>query len=383
MPSLQTSIDYCNAVRTAARGRPTRYPYAVYSVLASRFRHRLGPRFHSLFNLADVPRDRWDDYLADDRLRRMLCTINPFAVREIVIDKLAFHDHCVEHSLATIPVICALQGNDGSRPESVATVETQDEWCDRLKSAPDRLFVKLIDGTWGIDAFVAQRSGEQWHYAGNSGSAASFHDFLKQREQSVGRKRGWIVQPLIETHHGLRAISSSHALPTIRLNTCLVEGIPRLLFGVLRIPVGNNITDNFSHGASGNIIAPIDLATGRLGKARGSVSKRWPDIVDIPVHPDTGNPIEGFCIPMWEDVLTLLEQAQKSLPALRTLGWDVAITDDGPLIVEANATYDVDLIQVAHRRGVRSQMEEAFPGWFGVGSAGPGSPDTGKTEIAT
>ncbi len=363
MPLSKTLLGYLNAVHTAAHGRPTRYPYAVYSVLASRLQHGLGPRYHSLFNLADIPRDQWDDYMADDRLRPVLLSMNQFDARVVTIDKLAFHDHCVAHSLPTIPVICAVN-YDGSFPESLATVETAEQWCDRLEKAPDQLFVKLIDGTWGIDAFVAQRKDNQWHYAGNSGSAVTFFDFLKQREQSVGRKMGWIVQPLIEADESLKAITSPRALPTIRVNTCLVDGQARLLFAALRIPVGDNFTDNFSHGASGNIIAPIDMDTGRLGKASGSLSKRWPNIVDVPVHPDTGVTIEGQSIAMWNDVLDLVERGQKSLPALSTLGWDITVTDNGPLIVETNATYDVDLIQVAHRRGVGPQLKEAFPSWF-------------------
>jgi glutathione synthase/RimK-type ligase-like ATP-grasp enzyme len=78
------------------------------------------------------------------------------------------------------------------------------------------------------------------------------------------------------------------------------------------------------------------------------------------VHPDTGNVIEGFRIPMWAEVVELLERGQRSLPDLRTLGWDIAVTDDGPLIVETNATYDIDIVQVAYQRGVRSDIEEVF-----------------------
>lgn len=168
------------------------------------------------------------------------------------------------------------------------------------------------------------------------------------------------MQPLVEAHQKLKSISSGSALPTIRANTCFIEGVPRLLFAVLRIPVGDNVTDNFSHGASGNVIAPIDLKTGILGPCRGSASREWPQIVGVSVHPDTGNSIEGFQIPMWDQILEVLEQGQKSLPDLKTLGWDIAVTDSGPLIVETNATYDIDIVQVAYQRGVRSEMEELF-----------------------
>lgn len=363
MRSIKTLRDYVNAVRTAAGGKIFRYPQALHSVMLSRLRYGLGPRFHSLYNLIDVPQERWHEYLVDQRLRTVLRSINPTALREVVYDKLAFYDHCVTHSLPTIPILCAVQSREGESPKSVFSVQNESEWCIRLEKAPEKLFVKLIDGTGGVDAFVAIRQGDGWSYGGNQGSASAFYAFLKARKQHVGSNRGWIVQPVIETHQGLRQIASPNALPTIRANTYLINGAPTLLFAALRIPVGANVTDNFGHGSTGNVTAPIDTKTGKLGVCRGSVNRNWPEIVEVLAHPDTGILIKGFQIPMWGEVLDLLEKAQKSLPALRTLGWDIAITDSGPLIVEANATYDIDIIQVAYQKGVRPQIEEVFSSW--------------------
>jgi hypothetical protein len=271
MPSLRAVSDYINAVNTAARRRLFRYPYAIYSVLSCRFRYGLGPKFHSLFNLGGLPRERWNDYLENDRLRAVLRLINQPAGREVVNDKLLFHAHCVAHSLPTIPVICAIQGRDSNHPETDVIAMTEREWCDRLDVSPDRLFIKPIDGTWGRGAFVAKRLAQQWKYEENLGSAAMLHASLKRR---MDGKRGWMVQPLIEAHQSLRSITSSQALPTIRANTCIVEGEPRLLYAMLRIPVGANVTDNFAHGTTGNIVAPIDIDSGRLGKCRGSASTK-------------------------------------------------------------------------------------------------------------
>lgn len=289
-------------------------------------------------------------------MHEKLRSINQPTAREVANDKLAFYDHCLAHSLPTIPVICAIQG-EGNHPKSSIAVETEKAWCERLNTAPDRLFVKPIDGARGKGSFVAERRKELWHYAGNYGSAAALYAFLIQRMRG---KRGWMVQPLVKTHQNLQSVTSFRALPTIRANTCLVDGVSRLLFAVLRIPVGDNVIDNFAHGTTGNLIAPIDIDTGRLIKCRGSANKRWPNMVDVSVHPDTGNVIEGYHIPMWAEIMQLLERAQGSLPNLRTLGWDVAVTDEGPLIVETNATYDIDIIQVAYQRGVRSDIEGVF-----------------------
>jgi len=294
----------------------------------------------------DVPKEQWNDYLLDKKGRTILKQINPPTDRELVNDKFAFYRHCIASDLAVIPTLCVIDKNAINPDKADVVVNSKKEWEKKLQDTDDKLFIKLIDGTYGIDAFSTYRINQQWHYCGEIGTAADLYEFTIQR---LGARRGWVVQPLIRAHGEFDQITSSNALCTIRAVTRLVDGITQVLYAVLRIPVGDNITDNFSHGTSGNIIAPIDLKTGKLGICRGSVSRVWPNIVEVEMHPDTGNPILGFKVPLWDDVLSLLDHAQRSFQALKTLGWDIAVTDKGPIIVEANSTYDVDIIQVSHQ----------------------------------
>jgi hypothetical protein len=114
--------------------------------------------------------------------------------------------------------------------------------------------------------------------------------------------------------------------------------------------------DNFERGALGNLIAPIDQYTGRLGRAFGSRSSRWPVFFSTDTHPDTGARITGFEIPYWEEAMELVREAQRKLCEIPTLGWDVAIMPEGPMLIEANWNYATEMMQVTHRRGVRSEL---------------------------
>ena len=53
-------------------------------------------------------------------------------------------------------------------------------------------------------------------------------------------------------------------------------------------------------------------------------------------HPITGVPIVGFKIPHYKKIIDLIKEAGKVVPQVRYVGWDVAIGEDGPMIIEGN-----------------------------------------------
>lgn len=171
-----------------------------------------------------------------------------------------------------------------------------------------------------------------------------------------------LVQPRVRPARALGAIMSAHGLGTVRAVTWLDGDRPRLLVACLRIPVGERDADNFLCGASGNLVAAIDAASGRLTSVLGSRRRDWPDIVEVERHPDTGQRIAGFEVPQWSALLDLVTTAQRAFPGLPSIGWDVAITDQGPLLIEGNGRYDVDILQLAHDRGLRPLLDAALRG---------------------
>jgi hypothetical protein len=101
---------------------------------------------------------------------------------------------------------------------------------------------------------------------------------------------------------------------------------------------------------AGGIAAPVDLATGRLGRATDlgvRVDSAW-----HARHPVTGAPIEGRILPLWPEALELVKRAHDLIGDRVVVGWDVAILDDGPCLIEGNGKPDVDLIQRPHRAGL-------------------------------
>jgi glutathione synthase/RimK-type ligase-like ATP-grasp enzyme len=120
---------------------------------------------------------------------------------------------------------------------------------------------------------------------------------------------------------------------------------------VWKIPVGNNVTDNFHHGSSGNRLAAIDITSGRVLRVIKGVGF---DLAEAPRHPDTSFDLQGMSLPHWQEALALLRAGARSLPGLRYQHWDVAFSDRGPVALEVNL-YDpggTDISQLTYRRGM-------------------------------
>lgn len=346
------AASFWSAVRSASKGTPLESPRIAFGVAYARARYRISPLYYSLYRFNRIPFHQWSDYLTDYRIRPPLERISK-GFHILARNKALFADHCIEQGLPTVPIICVF--GEGTVPfhGQFRFVPDVDRWEKVLAEAPSMLFAKPVDGAHGEGALAARRNGENWDFANQTGSAADLYRYCMDKP---GKGNGWILQPTIEPHPSLADIMPGKSLGTIRALTYLDAHGPHLLLPVLRIPGAGSITDNFSGGRAGNLVAQIDLETGKLGTARYSVSRDWPRIVDLDAHPDTGGRISGRVIPGWSEVRALLLRAQALTPQLRTIGWDVAVTTEGPVLVEANTRYAIDLLQVAYDRGIRRDL---------------------------
>ena len=78
------------------------------------------------------------------------------------------------------------------------------------------------------------------------------------------------------------------------------------------------------------------------------------------VHPYTGNPIQGFQFPYWEEAMDMVKQAAGKIEGMAYIGWDVAFTPDGPKIVEGNNFPGHDIYQLPEHTPDRIGMMPKF-----------------------
>lgn len=168
-------------------------------------------------------------------------------------------------------------------------------------------------------------------------SVESLYDYLKKKKLDL-------IEDCIQQHPKMDKLNPS-SVNTIRIITVTWQGVTDIVAAVLRIGVGNHV-DNFS---AGGIAAPIDIATGEIYQS--AVSKTGSLTYEI--HPITHEKIKGFTIPYWDEVINIVEETSKIIPEVRTVGWDIAITKDGPELVEGNDNWNKDSFQLPYREGRR------------------------------
>jgi hypothetical protein len=115
---------------------------------------------------------------------------------------------------------------------------------------------------------------------------------------------------------------------------------PFLARAVQRMGVSATVpVDNFT---AGGIVAPIDLASGRLGLGfrRSGGAHRFTH------HPESGAEIAGRSLPCWNAIQETVLRAASSLPIFCYVGWDVFVDAAGRVIIgEGNGRMPVDMLQ--------------------------------------
>ena len=118
---------------------------------------------------------------------------------------------------------------------------------------------------------------------------------------------------------------------------------------------GGSFVDN---AGSGGILANVDLKTGVL------YTNGWDEFCNEYItHPQSGMTIKGFQLPEWDRLIETVKEMAMCLPSLGYIGWDMAHTDQGWVVIEANAAGQF-VSQIADQRGIKRDIEEQLKGVF-------------------
>ena len=171
---------------------------------------------------------------------------------------------------------------------------------------------------------------------------AVFDDIVKRNEFSI-------LEEWIEQHKILNDVYGE-AINCLRIITVYKNGETFFLAGGVTWGNGKKIANASASG----IVSPVEFDTGMLKKPAGDFSGNVYE-----KHPITGADLLNIQLPFWKEILDMLREASAEIPEVAYIGWDIAITPDGPILIEGNTTpgyryYQIP-VHMTEKKGNREQ----------------------------
>lgn len=158
----------------------------------------------------------------------------------------------------------------------------------------------------------------------------------KKTYKKLMKEKLFLVEEVVEQIDEMKKLNPN-SVNTIRIITLNENDKCTIIVASLRI--GNkNIIDNFN---GGGMVVPINMKTHTIEfpavDRNGRVYHK---------HPVTKTSIVGFKIPQFDEVEKLVLEASKMIPQVAYIGWDVALSINGPCLIEGNEFPSHDLYQL-------------------------------------
>ena len=152
----------------------------------------------------------------------------------------------------------------------------------------------------------------------------------------------YVHTKIIEQHKEINKIHDK-SVNTLRIVSLITsENHPEIISVFMRFGVGNSVVDNAS---SGGFVVGVNIDEGTL-KDTGHYLSDYGG-AKIKKHPDSGFIFEGFKVPYFKEACEEVLKGVKVIPD-RFIGWDVAITPNGPIIVEANSSPHLQISNIVN-----------------------------------
>lgn len=223
-----------------------------------------------------------------------------------------------------------------------------------LRGLDGPVFGKPVDSRWSLGTASLDGYRADTDSVILLGSGEAGVDVFADQVMGFADK-GYLFQERLEPHPEVARLAGP-AIGTVRLLTGNLGGKRELLDCVWKIVAGGNVADNFWR--DGNMLGALDPETGEVTRVVRGIAV---DAVEVETHPDTGKALKGFRLPDWESLKETCLKAAATFPPLCLQGWDVALSDRGPVLFEVEGDGGgAQMTQHAQGRGLLDDDFVAF-----------------------
>lgn len=250
----------------------------------------------------------------------------------LIDDKIIFHDLMTHYGL---PVPTRYFTFRGGEFRNGAELMTDKEVDAVIKTIDDeRIYVKRFTGgaASGVSIFTKIEKGKYVDADNELVSASMIRN--KYAGQDFFFEKQLIQEPILSQFN-------PDTVNTIRVLTYK----NKVVSAAVRFGGKGSFVDNT---AKGGVAVSLDIHTGMLG----NYGMREYDLNHYTEHPDSHIKFADTVVTQWPEVKKLVEKTVKYLPYYNSVGFDVATTNDGPVIIEINTGAGVYLSQMGKEEGI-------------------------------
>lgn len=152
---------------------------------------------------------------------------------------------------------------------------------------------------------------------------------------SLITKKQFLVEDCIVQHPKMSNIYPN-AVNTLRIVTVTKNNKVNIMFRSIRMGNDGNVVDNFNHGGLFTTIDENGIIRKPAVDKKGNIYSN---------HPYTNTKLVDFEVPLFDKAIEYVKSMAISIPEVGYVGWDIAITENGPVVVEANPFPGHDIYQ--------------------------------------
>lgn len=278
------------------------------------------PAGYFQYRLYERPRREWPDFIFPQEASVWLnhpARPAGTAGRAALADKAGFAAALAARGLSAVPTL--------RRVERGATVPETELFAGRsLFLKPNSahamrgcLELRHNATTDGYLLLGLDLAGQPCEHAGRPAITASLTELFS--------REAYLLQPVLANHPDLRATLAVERLVTLRVVTVRTADAAALLYAVLEVPEHDTGTWQFAN---------VDVAAGMIEPSRNP----WSTLAS---RPDLLAPALGTGVPAWPRCRELALAAHQLSPDVPMVGWDLAVTPDGPVLIEGNPGWNV------------------------------------------
>lgn len=266
--------------------------------------------------------------------------------RVLADDKFLFSTLLESQGFPVAKILATYNYAPNRRAHAIRSLNTTEDLTSFLTNGVAYpLFGKPIAANYGSGCFGVNALDRVTHHVTlANGETVTIEQFVAKLQAYLD---GYMFQERLRPHRATREIFGNR-LATARVVVLLAPRGAGILRACCYIPTGTNMTNHFHSGRTGNLLAGINLADGRIERVikRPGLHEEY-----LEHHPDTGKRIEGFTLPCWQELKHVCTQAATLLPGFGVQSWDIAICDDGPVLQEVQGG-DFRSPQMTSRQGL-------------------------------